>query len=122
MLVAALLVAGAVLSLLLADVAKVIAVRAQLTAAADAAALAAAPATFTSFGSEERPEVAAASIAAANGATVIECVCPVDRSWAARTVVVAVTATANLALLGSRRLKAAAAAEFRPVALGRSSP
>lgn len=118
LLVAALLGVGALLSLLVADIAEVAAVRAQLIAAADASALAAAPATFASFGSEGTPEAAAAAVATANGANLVGCVCQIDRSWRARTVVTVAAATADLALLGPRQLEATAAAEFRPVALG----
>ena len=122
MLVAAVFGVGALLALLLADVAEVVAVRAQLTTAADAAALAAAPVTFSSFGTAEGPEAAAAAAAAANGATLIGCVCPIDRTWTSRTVVAVVAASADLTIFGSRGLEAAAAAEFRPVALGGRLP
>jgi hypothetical protein len=100
------------------DVARVATTRAQLAAAADAAALAAAPVTFARFGSESDPRAAAAAIAAENGARLEQCWCDKDRSWAARTVVVAVSAETDLLLLRDRRLQATAAAEFHPVRLG----
>jgi hypothetical protein len=118
-LVAALLAVGALLSMMMVDVARVTAARAQLAAAADAAALAAAPVTFTSFGVDTDPRSAATAIASANGATMVNCICPVDRTWSARTVVVVVAATVDLLFLKSIRLEAAAAAEFRPVELAR---
>jgi hypothetical protein len=106
-----------VLAVLVADMARLTAARAQLTVAADAAALAAAPATFSSFGSSGRPAAEAEAMATANGATLAQCRCPIDRSWADRTVVVVVTTVVDLTVLGSRRLETAAAAEFRPVEL-----
>lgn len=118
------LLVGGVLALsllataLVVDVAEIVATRAKLTAAADAAALAAAPLTFASFGSGSRPQGAAATVAGDNGARLETCLCQVNRSWDARTVVVVVVADADLRLLPDRRLRATAAAEFRPVDLG----
>lgn len=111
----AVLVAG-----LVADVAQIAAARAKLTAAADAAALAAAPLTFARFGGEARPERAAAAIAAENGAHLETCRCDINRTWASRTVVVVVAAGVDLFLFPDRSLRATAAAEFRPVDLGRT--
>ena len=73
---ATLLVAGALAFALLAtalvlDVAKVVAIRSRLTAAADAAALAAAPLTFAPFGSDSQPQLAAATIAASSGVSAL---------------------------------------------------
>jgi nucleotide-binding universal stress UspA family protein len=118
--VAGLVVVGVLLALLVADVARVTAARAQLTAAADASALAAAPATFARFGGSGSPQGEAAAMATANGAELVECRCEVDRSWSDRIVVVVVATDVDLVLLGDRRLRAAAAAEFRPVQLAES--
>ena len=118
MLVAALLLVGSVLALLIADVARLTTTRSRATVAADAAALGAAPLTFYPFGPERDPTAAARNLAAANGAELVECVCVVDRSWASREVVVVVAVDADLLLIPDRRLQAAAAAEFRPVLLG----
>ena len=120
---ASLLVAGllmvAVLSAgLVTDLARLAAARAQLVAAADAAALAAAPATFASFGSGNNPRLLATEVAASNGVDLIECMCRVDRSWGARLVVVTVSSRVDLLLFADRELRATAAAEFRPVELG----
>jgi len=115
--VAALLVLAVALSLLTVDLARVAAVRAQLSAAADAAALAAAPATFFDFGAGADPRRAAAETAEGNGARLVECRCPVDDTWASRTVRVVVARDVRLTMLGSRRLEATAAAEFNPVRL-----
>jgi len=115
--VAALLVVGMVLALLVADVARVTEARARLTAAADAAALAAAPATFADFGAGADPYRSAAEMARANSAQLVECSCRVDRSWATRMVRVVVASDVDLTLLGARHLEASAAAEFSPVLL-----
>ncbi len=107
-----------ILSLLLVDVAHVVAARASLTTAADAAALAAAPVTFASFGTTGSPTLAAVEMAAANGVELVYCACDTDTSWSTRQVSVTVGVTVDLVLLGDRRLTATAAAEFSPVALG----
>ena len=117
--VAGLLVVGVVLGLLVTDVARIVAVRAQLATAADAAALAAAPATFADFGAGADPVLAAAETARANGSRLVECRCDIDHSWATRTAVVAVASDVELTILGSRHLELRAAAEFAPVRLGR---
>ena len=116
-LVAGLAAVAMVLGLLVADVARTVATRAQVTAAADAAALAAAPATFARFGTSGDPVRAAAEMAAANGVELVECSCRIDRSWETRRVTVTVTTPVDLLFLGDRLLTATAAAEFRPIAL-----
>lgn len=117
--VAALAGLAVVLCLLVVDVAVVVAKREQLATAAEAAALAAAPLTFSEFGTGDDPTEAAYAAATANGARLRHCRCPLDRSWAVRTVSVTVSADVDLLLLGDRSLSAVAAAEFRPVALAR---
>lgn len=118
LIVAGVLVVGVVLALLVADVAGIAATRARVVTAADAAALAAAPATFADFGMGEDPRVAASRAAAANGATLVACRCSRDTSWTLRRVLVTAVAEVDLVLLGSHRLSASAAAEFAPVLLG----
>ncbi len=86
-------------------------------AAADAAALAAAPVTFHPFGSAGDPTAEAARFAAANGARLIQCVCAIDRSWGARTVQVEVAREISLIGLGRIEIRARAAAEFVPIEL-----
>lgn len=88
--------------------------RAQASAAADAAALAAAPVTFRAYGASGTPAAEAARFAAANGARLVECRCPVDRSWVVRTVVVTVVRPARVPGFGTVGIRARAAAEFRP--------
>ena len=58
--------------------------RARAALAADAAALAAAPVTFRSYGARQSPAAEAARFAAANGARLLRCACPVNRSWRSR--------------------------------------
>jgi uncharacterized membrane protein len=117
---AALIALMLLMSVAVVDVSRLLAARAALTTAADAAALAAAPVTFSGFGSPRTPHDEAARYAAANGASVVACDCAIDRSWSERIVVVTVTTRIELRLLGTHRLRATAAAEFRPVDLAPS--
>lgn len=91
--------------------------RVQATAAADAAALAAAPVTFLPFGARGTPAEEAERFAAANGARLVACSCAVDRSWAHRTVVVDVERVVRLWPAGSITVRARGRAEFSPVLL-----
>lgn len=118
LLVAALLAVGVLLALLVTDIARVATARTHATTAADAAALAAAPLTFSAFGSRTDPVQAAEDLAQANGAELVECRCLVDRTWDVRVVVAVVAIDVDLLLVPDRRVEAAAAAEFRPVLLG----
>jgi secretion/DNA translocation related TadE-like protein len=106
-----------VLGLMLATAGQYLAARSQIQTAADAAALAAAPVTFRPFGSGDGPAGEAARLAAANGAQLVECDCPIDRSFAVRVVEVEVTRKVSLLVLGSRDMRAVAAAEFTPIRL-----
>ncbi len=117
LLVAALAAVSLIACLLVVDVARVVSAQTQLAGAADAAALAAAPVTFSRFGTDGVPVRAAAAMAAANGAELIACTCVVDSSWSARTVTVTVGAVVDLVVLGDRLLTRRGAAEFRPIAL-----
>jgi hypothetical protein len=117
LLVAALLALGSLLGLAVADLARVTVARTRAAAAADAAALAAVPLTFSSFGGSNDPREAAVRTAAGNGAELVECRCPVDRSWATRVAVTVVAIEVDLLLFPDRRVTAAAAAEFRPILL-----
>ena len=94
-----------------------VAAYAQASNAADAAALAAAPVTFSPFGAQHGPVAEAARFAAMNGATLIRCVCPIDESWNARTVEVVVARVISLPVLGSVRISATSRATFEPAAL-----
>jgi hypothetical protein len=87
------------------------------SAAADAAALAAAPVTFRPFGASGTPAREAALFARANGALLVSCQCPVDRSWDTRTVVVTVARTVSVIGIGTVRVRATSRATFEPAAL-----
>jgi len=106
-----------ILAAMAVDVAQLVVARTRAATAADAAALAAAPVTFRGFGTGATPEGEAARFAALNGADLVECRCPIDRSWSRRTVTVAVSHEVVLRLLGRHMVTAAAAAEFVPVEL-----
>ena len=108
-LLAALLLAGAGIGVLAGG--QMAAVRAQT--AADAAALAAAPETFMG-GS---PLTLARQYASANGAELVTCVCPVDRTWQIRRVTVMVRVPLDVWLLEAVAISRSATAEFEPVAL-----
>ncbi len=83
-------------------------------AAADAAALAAAPVTFAPFGSSGSPVEEARWYAAANNASLIDCVCPPDPVWRPRTVVVTVGVDLGWLPVSLDRVVGRAAAEFDP--------
>jgi len=91
--------------------------RVEAVAAADAAALAAAPVTFLPFGATGTPTEEAARFAAANGARLLWCACPVDPSWEPRTVTVQVARDLRLWPLGSLTVTAVGRAEFLPALL-----
>lgn len=97
----------------LAATGRVVAAHVQVTTAADAAALAAAPLTFLAGD----PELEARRFARANGARLVACTCPVDTTVVSRTVTVQVAAHVRLPLLGVRTVRARAAAEFDPATL-----
>ena len=91
--------------------------RVRASAAADAAARAAAPVTFLPFGALGSPTEEARRFAEANGTRLLSCTCPVDRSWANRTVVVEVERRAELWPVGSIAVRARGRAEFSPALL-----
>ncbi len=91
--------------------------RVEATAAADAAALAAAPVTFRPFGAAGTPAQEAARFAAANGANLVSCSCPVDRSMEPRTVKVEVSRAVALWPVGRVTVTASSRAEFVPALL-----
>lgn len=111
---AALVATSLALAVIVADIGMVLRVRSQVAAAADAGALAAAPLTFQPGGAE--PGVVAADFVMRNGATLMRCDCPVDRTWSARTVTVVAAATAGTMLAGEVTLAVSSRAEFVPTA------
>ena len=103
-----LVVATAVVSMAL-----VLAGRAQASNAADAAALAAAVASYPSA-SQTTPSGAAGSMARHNGAALVSCACPVDASLSARVVEVVVEVAVEVPLFGEVSVRSSARAEFDP--------
>ena len=103
-----------VLTIGVADVGAALAARLQAATAADAAALGAAPVTFRPFGAEGSPTSEAGRLAAANGAVLTSCRCPIDRSWRSRVVEVTVERRVSLFGLGSITMRASSQAEFDP--------
>lgn len=106
-----------VLTIGVADVGAALAARLQAAAAADAAALGAAPVTFRPFGAEGSPASEAGRLATANGATLVSCRCPIDRNWRSRVVEVTVERRVSLLGLGSITVRASSQAEFDPTKL-----
>lgn len=112
----------ALLCLLVVGVASIgglLAARSQATVAADAAALAAVVATHPDTG-RRSPPVEAARAARENGASVVRCTCPVERSLETREATVVVMIEVDAPIFGRLRVQASARAEFDPRAwLGR---
>jgi secretion/DNA translocation related TadE-like protein len=98
-----------VLGIVVAGFGQVLAARFQASTAADAAALAAAPATFFAD-----PHQEAARLAGANGARLIACECAPDRTWAPRTVETLTEVDVDVVVLGPMRIRARGRAEYVP--------
>ncbi|MGH8914583.1 MAG: hypothetical protein ACRDZM_08735 [Acidimicrobiia bacterium] len=93
--------------------------REKAAGAAEAAALAAAVATYPPAGTGS-PRSLAGEYASRNGATLVSCGCPVDGTLRSRVVVVTVSMTADVPLFGMVLVGKSARAEFDPRAwLGR---
>jgi secretion/DNA translocation related TadE-like protein len=107
----ALIVVTLVVGMAVVDVTSLLAARLQAEAAADAAALAAAPLTFLG-GSDPRTE--AARLAGANGAGLRACRCPIDRSLAVRVVEVEVEVPVATMAVGRHLVVVRSRAEFDP--------
>jgi len=90
---------------------------ARAQAAADAAALAAAPVTFSPFGATGSAHREAAIFASANDGVLLGCRCPPDPSWDPRTVVVRVRHSFQVVLFGVQEVEAVSRAEFVPARL-----
>lgn len=82
---------------------------------ADAAALAAAVATYPPAGRGAAPEAAARSAAADNGAVLVGCDCPVDLRMRPRVAMVVASVEVEVPLLGGLSVRARSRAEFDPV-------
>lgn len=89
--------------------------REKAATAAEAAALAAAVATYPGTG-RTVPAGVASRVAAANGARLESCSCPVDGSLSLRTVTVRTSVEVVVPFFGRLRIRGAARAEFDPVA------
>lgn len=100
-----------VASLAAADFARLVDVRLRALAAADAAALAAAPLTMTG-----NPVAEAERFAELNQARLVSCECPVDPSPVARWVTVVVEIPVDTWIIPARMVTAVASAEFDPLA------
>ena len=100
--------------LAVAGSAQVITARTRATAAADAAALAAAPMTFPPVAGRRSPEAEASRLARANGARLVSCLCPRVATFAPRRVEVIVLVAVDLPVLGLRWVEGSSAAEFVP--------
>jgi secretion/DNA translocation related TadE-like protein len=93
---------------------QIVTARARAIAAADAAALAAAPMTFPPVAGDRSPVDEASTLAHANGARLVSCVCSQVATFEPRQVEVTVAVSVNLPLLGLRWVHASSAAEFVP--------
>lgn len=106
-----------VLSWWLAALGLVLSAHLDMTTAADASALAAAPVTFLPFGATGSPAEEAARFARLNGATLLWCECPIDRSFEPRTVEVRVARVIDVPVVGATTVEATGRAEFVPALL-----
>lgn len=98
-----------ILGVVLAGAGQLLAARFRAATAADAAALAAAPATFSGD-----PYAEAVRFATANRAQLVSCECRRDRSSAPRIVDTLTEVTVDVVGLGIRRIRARGRAEFVP--------
>ena len=112
-------VAGVVLLLaaMLGSAGAYLRARIEVSTAADAAALAAAPVTFLPFGARGTAAEEAERFARMNGAELRRCRCPSDPSWEVRTVEVEVFKSVRLWPAGVLTVSAVSRAEFEPTAL-----
>ncbi|HKZ19078.1 MAG TPA: Rv3654c family TadE-like protein [Acidimicrobiia bacterium] len=94
--------------------AQLVTARVRAVNAADAAALAAAPATFPALAVGETPSAVAAEMAEANGAHLLRCLCPVVRSFDPRDVEVEVAVATRIAIVGEVQVRAVSRAEYVP--------
>lgn len=104
----------AFLAVAVAGLGMLFAARTQATNAADAAALAAAVATYPAASGVD-PELAAVRAARANGARVVECLCPRNGGLVVRTVEVTTAVAVEVPVFGSLTVRSRARAEFDPL-------
>lgn len=112
---AALLVAMSMAALVgLGSLAVLYGVRAEANNAADAAALAAAVATYPPAGAGD-PRVEASRYAGVNGAVLVSCDCRVDSGLDVRTATVIVERKVTVPFFGTLGVRAGATGEFDPI-------
>lgn len=104
----------AIVSMAVAALATLFAARAQAQVGADAAALAAAVATYPPT-SGASPLGEARRIAGENGATLMSCVCRRDAVMRPRTVEVVTSVAADVPIFGKLNVRASSRAEFDPL-------
>ena len=93
---------------------QIVTARSQAIAAADAAALAAAPITFPPVAGDRSPVDEASTLAHANGARLVSCLCFQLATFEPRQVEVTVAVPVDLPFVGLRWVQATSAAEFVP--------
>lgn len=103
----------AVLAVAVSSLAVVYAGAARATNAADAAALAAAVATYPDVG-YPAPNVVAGDAATRNGSELVSCRCAVDRRLASRVAEVVVAVHVDVPLFGEVEVRRRSRAEFDP--------
>ncbi len=103
----------AVLAIASASLGAAYSARTQAQTASDAAALAAAVATYPGT-SRSSPWREAASVAAANGARLVSCRCPVNATLYRRTVRVVTEVSIDVPVFGVLDVRSASRAEFDP--------
>lgn len=116
-LVAALCCVAVTMALVVGSIGQVLTAAGRARAAADAAALAAAPMTFDPEAGPTAPTAEAHRFARANGADLVACSCPRDPSFRTRTVSVIVEVGVRTALFGTHRVRASSRARFTPTTL-----
>jgi hypothetical protein len=104
----------ALLGVAVAAIAMLYGARAQATNAADAAALAAAVATYPPASASD-PVTAARRAAVWNDAVLTSCRCPRDAGLVARTVEVVATVEVEVPIFGRVTVRSASRAEFDPM-------
>ena len=104
----------AVIGVAATSVGSLLAAREQAYTAADAAALAAAVATYPPAGSGSSPVTLAAEYAARNGSRLIWCRCPVDSSLRPRTITVTTAREIDVPVFGPVMVRASSRSEFDP--------
>jgi hypothetical protein len=104
----------AVLALATASLGALYGAREEAATGADAAALAAAVASFPPAWRGGSPEAAASAAAAANGVALVACDCAIDTSLTSRVVTVITASEVRVPLFGEMTVRVRSRAEFDP--------